>query len=628
MRTLTLTMAGTMVLVSTIATAQAPFVDHFECYKSKPARGSVKFAGVAGLNLADRFETGDFDLVKARELCVPADKEGEGIDDATTHLEGYLLRATDSTPDHVPLVNFRVVDQFGELFLTTIKPRSLLVPTLKDLSMPVPAPPNPLAHDVDHFKCYKVKKPKGFQPITGVAVVDQFAQPKLYDLKKPAALCAPVDKAGEGIKEEESFLTCYSAKPAKDEPKHVPVEGIYLNNQLGPEQIDTKVESTLCVPTLVVQGCGDGLVNEPSEQCDDGNEVDGDGCSSTCQSELPFTIEIANLNILQNITVGNIGYDELVDRVTLLADEIAVTQPDIATFQEVVLGNAMDQLVDDLSTRYGLQYFAAEYGVLSGNSLISRWPASLEETALIPDLDLVPSFPDRRFTGRIRVDSPIGALDVYPMHICAFCSMAERSVHTQAFLDFVAATHVSGHPAIVGADFNAHTGTAPDGQPTNDPPIDLLQGAGWVSLFDGFDAPCLPPADRNGCTSGITDLTRPEDTTDHRIDNIMIVPAAAPPFGGAISQATETGPTGRFAATPLLDPNPKCHFDPRILCSGPTCPAGATCHPNGFCVRTTPIACAANVDCPGDIAPEACRTTLWVSDHLGVQSTIELVPAP
>lgn len=31
--------------------------------------------------------------------------------------------------------------------------------------------------------------------------------------------------------------------------------------------------------------CGDGIVNEPSEQCDDGNNIDGDGCSAICEIE-------------------------------------------------------------------------------------------------------------------------------------------------------------------------------------------------------------------------------------------------------------------------------------------------------------------------------------------------------
>src|SRR4051794_1405055 len=32
--------------------------------------------------------------------------------------------------------------------------------------------------------------------------------------------------------------------------------------------------------------CGDGHV-DPGEECDDGNETNGDGCSSACKTELP-----------------------------------------------------------------------------------------------------------------------------------------------------------------------------------------------------------------------------------------------------------------------------------------------------------------------------------------------------
>jgi cysteine-rich repeat protein len=32
-------------------------------------------------------------------------------------------------------------------------------------------------------------------------------------------------------------------------------------------------------------GCGDGIAQVPTEQCDDGNNADGDGCSATCQLE-------------------------------------------------------------------------------------------------------------------------------------------------------------------------------------------------------------------------------------------------------------------------------------------------------------------------------------------------------
>lgn len=34
-----------------------------------------------------------------------------------------------------------------------------------------------------------------------------------------------------------------------------------------------------------VPACGDGVINQPSEQCDDGNTVSGDGCDAFCQKE-------------------------------------------------------------------------------------------------------------------------------------------------------------------------------------------------------------------------------------------------------------------------------------------------------------------------------------------------------
>jgi hypothetical protein len=49
-------------------------------------------------------------------------------------------------------------------------------------------PPDPASHHVDHYKCYTIMVSKGiprFQLILDVPVVDQFNQPKPYDLKKP-----------------------------------------------------------------------------------------------------------------------------------------------------------------------------------------------------------------------------------------------------------------------------------------------------------------------------------------------------------------------------------------------------------------------------------------------------------
>jgi cysteine-rich repeat protein len=388
---------------------------------------------------------------------------------------------------------------------------------------------------------------------------------------------------------------------------------------------DNAVSDASCAPE-----CGDAVLEFP-EQCDDGDTIPGDGCDETCNAELPFNISIVNQNILQNVTTGNVGYDDLVDRVTLFADEVALVEPDIITLQEVVIGfsGTAKILANDLSARYGLVYFKAEYGIGAGNAVLSPWPVTLRRSELIPSIEAVASFPDRRYAGHIEVDSPIGPLDVYAMHLCAFCNETDRAVQAQAFLEFVDETHTSQHPAIVGADFNSHTGTAGDSNPTNDLSIDLLQAAGWFSLFDGDDAVCDAPTDRSGCTSGIADLTELDDTSTRRIDNIMITPAGTMGPLPPASEATELGPTARFADTPGTDPNPECHFDPRLLCANDSeCPLATECNANDFCVRSVPAACTTNADCPSDIAPDFCRTTLWAADHLGVSSIITLNALP
>ena len=620
-------------LLFVFQTGVASADDSFFCYKTKRSKGSAKFSRIVGLGLSDAFEAGSFDVKKPKLLCMPASVDGSAIGDEQTHLEAYVTRPSKGEPKHSRVSDFRVVDGFGELFLSTVKTDLLVVPTAKDLATAVDAP-DPAAHALVDLKCYKVKKPKGFKPITDISISDQLGQTKLYTLKKPAHFCRPVDKAGAGMTNPDAHLVCYKAKPAKGEPKHTRVAGIHLNNEFGPEQVDTKKEAELCVPTLAVQGCGDGLVNEEGEECDDGNKESGDGCSSDCKAELPFSIHVVNYNILQDITGGNPGYDDLGDRLTLLADEMALAEPDIVTLQEVVLihQNGVPKLVADLEARYGLTYYGTPYGLSTSNAVLSKWPATLREVERLPSPEAVPGFSDRRWSGRVEVNSPIGPLDVYTMHFCAFCTMDERTVHAQSFIDFVEATQTSRHPAIVGADFNARFGSPPDAYTQNDPPVVLLEAQGWVTTFDGYDAPCLPPEDRSGCTSGVDDLTVVDDTTDSRIDNVMIVPVSDTVAAAALSSASEAGPTRRFGGEPLVDPDPRCHFQPRLPCEydsfDPQCPAGTICNRNDFCIHAPGIPCTVDSDCSGDIAPEHCRTTLWISDHIGVETTIRFEALP
>ena len=88
-----------------------------------------------------------------------------------------------------------------------------MVPAAKSLvSQPTPLP-DPIT---DHFQCYLVRRSTGeprFQPIRGVAAVDQFGSQGL-DLLRPRYLCVPADKNGEnpGAESNPQGLLCYKAK--------------------------------------------------------------------------------------------------------------------------------------------------------------------------------------------------------------------------------------------------------------------------------------------------------------------------------------------------------------------------------------------------------------------------------
>jgi cysteine-rich repeat protein len=64
--------------------------------------------------------------------------------------------------------------------------------------------------------------------------------------------------------------------------------GVCGNSVTEPgEQCDTGGESATCDADCTVAFCGDGVVNVTrNEQCDDGNNQDGDGCSQACLNEV------------------------------------------------------------------------------------------------------------------------------------------------------------------------------------------------------------------------------------------------------------------------------------------------------------------------------------------------------
>ena len=194
-----------LVLVIGGGTSASDPPDPFLSYQIKKSRGEPPFES-RNVFLADRFGEGEFRVRKPVALLNPADVDGEGITDPETHLISYRIRG----PRFDLPENVSVEDRFGQHLLKLKRANRLLVPASKNLSAPPDAPV--IADiDLDHFLCYPVRKPHGphgddddddddndddnddddddsGDPIQ-ISVVDQFNQPKLFDVKRPTRLC-------------------------------------------------------------------------------------------------------------------------------------------------------------------------------------------------------------------------------------------------------------------------------------------------------------------------------------------------------------------------------------------------------------------------------------------------------
>ena len=281
-------------------------LEHFMFYKTRVSRDAPRFAKFGPVVLSDQFGSDlpavpTFDIVKPRQLGLPADKNGEGVADPDTHLQEYRIKAADGTAKFQPLTDIRVVNQCSDLLIEVTKPVSVMLPTLTELfGSDLPASPAEEDHGLDHFLCYRAKTqkklangtplprfPRGIQ----VEVSDQF-QSRRYDLKKITKLCNPVAKSGDpvflsrdnrgdpkpiepaSIRNPADHLVCYQTRLARKnipqvgcgcdtsadplcrgtriEPRqlrHQRLTGVQVNNQFGPLQLGTIKNFEFCIPS-------------------------------------------------------------------------------------------------------------------------------------------------------------------------------------------------------------------------------------------------------------------------------------------------------------------------------------------------------------------------------------------
>jgi hypothetical protein len=211
--------------------------DHYKCYST--LRSSFDRRDVS---LEDQFMTTTASVLRPSRFCNPANKNNEGISDPTAHLNCYKI----SEPRFQP-IDVVVENQFGQQNLTVTKADTLCVPAEKDM---VPSDLN-----INHFKCYKVRATRGTPAFTSrdVSVMDQF-EDKMTTVIRPALLCNPVDKNGEGMPFPENHLTCFKIKDVSGQPafqaQPIEVSDQFVTEDLNlTQRADCSRVRMLCVPS-------------------------------------------------------------------------------------------------------------------------------------------------------------------------------------------------------------------------------------------------------------------------------------------------------------------------------------------------------------------------------------------
>ncbi|MCP4004725.1 MAG: hypothetical protein GY725_11060 [bacterium] len=107
-------------------------VDHYKCYLATGAPIDV------GVSIADQFQGRTTLLLEPNLFCTPASKNGEGIDDADTHMTCYSTNPAGAPPGLIPILN-----QFlaGSEQIDLLGPDFLCAPSTKEVVLQVPVFP-------------------------------------------------------------------------------------------------------------------------------------------------------------------------------------------------------------------------------------------------------------------------------------------------------------------------------------------------------------------------------------------------------------------------------------------------------------------------------------------------------
>jgi hypothetical protein len=212
--------------------------DHYKCYRSRADFDDRT------VTLEDQFGPTTATVRRPDRFCNPVNKNNEGINDPTAHLNCYRIREPRGPNRRVIVTN-----QIGEQRLTAGRTHSLCVPAIKDQIGDLDA------LDLNHFKCYRVHRSHGeirFEE-RDVQLVDQFEE-KNTTVTRPFLLCNPVNKNGEGVPNPSRHLTCYKITDVAGQPPFEPeqpnvTDQFVMTDLQTMRRTDCSQTRILCLPS-------------------------------------------------------------------------------------------------------------------------------------------------------------------------------------------------------------------------------------------------------------------------------------------------------------------------------------------------------------------------------------------
>lgn len=298
-------------------------------------------------------------------------------------------------------------------------------------------------------------------------------------------------------------------------------------------------------------------------------------------------VTVADLNVLHGIFCpGATNGCRRAERLALARDFVVARGcPDVLAFEEVFDLSPTNENAETLAALLTdvcpLPYVHVYHNAnpFDDEMIFSHYPILQEETHhLLGPL---------RNVLRVRIDHPIGPLDVYATHLASGSDMATapcagtfgpcpaecvtagaatvRDCQAVQMANLIEATHDVPTPALALGDFNEEPGSFV---------YTTFASRGWVDSFVAAGFAACDPMTGLQCTSGridddLTDIENPALNQVERIDYVWLVPSAP---GTLCSAAVETAgdPDGDGIATRLFAdvPNPfaACGAAPFAVC--------------------------------------------------------------